>query len=113
MQNGKYDVVPSTENAGLVVRANPNELARIATVSEKRRATEVAAFEKNTAKANADATAKHLAKVASYNDRDLLAATATGLPVVGPSSPDSQTVTALAHNQAVVILESRIAALEA
>ena len=113
MNHGKYDLKPSVENAGLTVRADRNEIARIATASETRRAAEVAAFEKRTDQTNSEAAAKYLARIADANNRDILTTTESGLPTVGPASSDGYSSISLAHNYAMVLLEQKIAELEA
>jgi hypothetical protein len=96
----KYDVLPSTENKGLFVRApfadgpNKQDLEQFLVEAERTK--------KN-----------HLNRMADYQTRDIHAVTQNaGLTLVGPSSPEGGSPTALAHNAAMAALDEKIAELE-
>jgi hypothetical protein len=96
----KYDVLPSTENQGLVIRApfadGPSNPAL------KQFLVEVEGVKKS-----------HLTRMAEYQARDIHATTANvGLIVVGGSSPDGSSPTALAHNAAIATIDEKLAELE-
>lgn len=94
----KYDVHPSTENRGLVIRApfadGPSKQALQDFQVESERETK-----------------KHIAKMADYQTRDVHTVTPNGLTLVGPSSPDGGNPTALAHNAAMAEIEEKLAEL--
>jgi hypothetical protein len=108
MIHGKYDVVPSPENKGLTIRSRM-DAAVIDKLPAVRREKEIADINA----ANAQATAKYVARFEDANARDILTTTANGLPVVGPSSSDGYSSTALAHNAAMAILDAKLAEIDA
>jgi hypothetical protein len=96
----KYDVQPTTENKGLVVRApfadgpNPQALEQFLVEAERTKKS-------------------HLARMANYADRDIHAFTPNaGLTLVGPNSPDGNSPVALAHNAAMAALDEKLAELD-
>jgi hypothetical protein len=96
----KYDVLPSTENKGLTIRApfadNPSKQGLEQHLVEVERETK-----------------KHLARMADYQTRDIHTVTPNvGLTLVGPSSPEGGSPTALAHNAAMAALDEKIAGLD-
>ena len=95
----KYDVLPSTENKGLTIRApfadNPSKQG----------------LEQHRVEVERE-TKKHLARMADYLNRDIHTGTQNaGLTLVGPSSPEGGSPTALAHNASMVVLDEKIAEL--
>jgi hypothetical protein len=99
-KNNKYDVRPTVENKGLVVRAKIGEGCTADSLKEH-----LAEVER--------ATKAHLAVMANYEERDQLAKTQNGFPVVGPNSGDFNTVLAKAHNSAMAVLDAKLAELDA
>jgi hypothetical protein len=88
----KYDVLPSTENKGITIRApfadNPSKQALEQHLVEVERTKKI-----------------HLNRMADYQTRDIHVVTPdAGLTLVGPSSPEGGSPTALAHNAAMVSL---------
>jgi hypothetical protein len=54
----------------------------------------------------------HLNRMADYHNRDIHTITSNaGLTLVGPSSPEGGSPTALAHNASMVVLDEKIAEL--
>jgi hypothetical protein len=100
MSKNKYDVQPSVENKGLIYRAKISEGCTASALKEH-----LAEIEK--------VTKAHLASMANYEDRDQLAKTQNGLPLVGPSSGDFNSVEVKAHNAAMAVIDARLAELDA
>jgi hypothetical protein len=95
----KYDVLPSSENKGLIVRApfadGPNKQALEQFVEHSERIKK-----------------SHLARMADYQTRDVHAVTPNaGLTVIGASC-DANNPLAQAHNAAMAVLDEKIAELD-
>lgn len=95
----KYDVQPSTENKGLIIRApfadgpNKQDLERFLVEAER-------------------TTKSHLARMTNYVERDIHAVTPNaGLTVIGPSG-DANNPLAQAHNAAMAVLDEKLAELD-
>jgi hypothetical protein len=97
-KNNKYDVRPTVENKGLVVRAKIGEGCTASALKEH-----LAEVER--------VTKAHLAQMANYEDRDLLTETQNGLTVVGPTSGEFNSMVAKAHNHAMAAIDSKLAEL--
>lgn len=108
MLHGKFDVTPSVANHGLTVRSRLNE-ATVEKLPAQRREAEIAA----DAASNAQAVTKYAARIADANARDLHTVTEHGLPLIGPASGDSQNVLAMAFNHAMVLLDQKLAEIDA
>lgn len=108
MIHKQYDVVPSVENRGLTVRNAVNEdvLNKLPAVRKEKELADLNA-------GNAQAVAKYTARIEDANARDLHTVTQNGLPLVGPASGDANSVVAMAFNHAMVLIDQRIAELEA
>jgi hypothetical protein len=107
MIHGKYDVQPSVENHGLTVRARV-DAAVIDKLPTVRKQQEIATMEAT----NALAVVKYQQRITDANTRDLFTTTANGLPIVGPAAADAMSVTGMAHNFAMVLIDQKIAELE-
>jgi hypothetical protein len=100
MNKSMYDVRPTVENKGLVVRAKIGKGCTASVLKEH-----LAEVER--------LTKAHLAVMANYEERDQLARTQNGLPVVGPSSGDANTVFAKTYNAAMAAIDAKLAELDA
>ncbi len=96
----KHDVCPSVENKGLVYRAKISEGCTDSALKEH-----LAEVERVT---NA-----HFAVMARYENGGQLAKTQNGLPIVGPSSGDFNSVVARAHNAAMAAIDAKLTAIDA
>jgi hypothetical protein len=95
-----YDVRPSAENLGLIIRAKVTD------------GCTKDALKKHLADVQAETTS-HLKKMADYQTRDIHSSTVNGLTILGPSSPDAGTTIALAYNAAMTALDEQVVTLTA
>src|SRR5690242_1104696 len=101
MIHKKYDLKPSVESCGLTVRCTRNE-AELEKLPRARQEKEIAAIDAE----NAQAVAKHEARIADANARDLHTVTDNGLPLIGPASSEALGILGMAHNHAMVLLDA-------
>jgi hypothetical protein len=99
-KKNQYDVLPAIENKGLVYRAKISDGCTADAL--KQHLVEVERV-----------TKKHLEQMANYEERDLLANTANGLTVVGPSSGEFNSIVTKAHNAAMAAIDAKLAELDA
>jgi hypothetical protein len=96
----KYDVQPSLENKGLLIRATITEGCPQSLLKEH-----LAQVEK--------ITKTHLAQMASLEQRDLHAATRSGLVIIGPAYGDAASPLVMAFNASMAVIDAKLTEIDA
>lgn len=109
MISKQRDVAPSVDNHGITVRW-PHSDTETTRMNPKQLASQTEIFHKNAAQV----VQKRVAQVSDAHARDLLTVTANvGLPVIGPTSGSMNFLEVIAFNDAMVILDAKLAEIDA
>jgi hypothetical protein len=109
MISKQKDIAPSVDNHGTTIRW-PHSDAETARMNPKQLESQTQIFQKNAAQV----VQKRVAQVSDAHARDLLTVTANiALPVIGPGSGSMNFVETIAFNDAMVILDAKLAQMAA